>query len=87
MLYNISNSLSIVKILTGISKSLGIVKELVPIYNEISPLVKKLPKFYQIINNKNNSMFVKNPIKNNQYNSQPIEKIEKNTKNGPTFFQ
>lgn len=84
MFHNISNTLSISKLLLGISKSLGIIKELSPIYDEIKPFIKKIPKFrekmVEYINYQNPSKIISN-------HKLIPDNTKKNHGSGPIFFQ
>lgn len=54
------NSLSLLKIIDGLSKSINIAKKIIPIYKEVKPLINKSEEYIKKLQNINVS---KQPIK------------------------
>lgn len=72
-----NNSLSLIKIINGLSKTLTIANKVIPLYKEVKPYINKTNTFLSNINKpkqKNNSIPKQQPIQNNNNNL-------------PTFFQ
>ena len=74
-----NNSLSLVKIISGLSKTLNVANKLIPLYQEVKPYIGKANKF---INNINNL-----PISKSNNNIKEIVEDKINKFNQPTFFQ
>ena len=88
MLNEISQSLSLSKILYGVSRSIDIIKRIAPIYNEIKPLVQKFPEFKEKITEyMNKTNHSKNLIKNVENDTHLIKTDNIFDTKGPTFFQ
>jgi hypothetical protein len=72
-----NNSLSLIKIINGLSKTLTIANKVIPLYKEVKPYINKTNTFLSNIN--------KPKQKNtNVTNEQPAQN---KTNNLPTFFQ
>lgn len=72
-----NNSLSLIKIINGLSKTLTIANKVIPLYKEVKPYINKTNTFLSNINKpkqKNNNISKQQPIQNNNTNL-------------PTFFQ
>lgn len=72
-----NNSLSLIKIINGLSKTLTIANKVIPLYKEVKPYINKTNTFLSNINKpkqKNNNIPKQQPIQNNNTNL-------------PTFFQ
>lgn len=87
MFSSIQNTLTISKILSGLSKSIGIIKEIPPLYNEIKPLIKKIPYLKDVLNLKKQDIPKENLGKIMDNNSVHNVITKSFNSNGPTFFQ
>ncbi len=83
-----TSTLSLSKILLGLSKSIGIFKELSPIYKEIKPIIKKIPYLKEKLTRMKDFNTTRvNPIKTiSEYNLNS-ENTSNNKISGPVFFQ
>lgn len=72
-----NNSLSLIKIINGLSKTLTIANKVIPLYKEVKPYINKTNTFLSNIN--------KPKQKNNNIPKQ--QPIQHNNTNLPTFFQ
>ncbi len=71
------NSLSLLKIIDGLSKSINIAKKIIPIYKEVKPLINKSEEYIKKLQNIN-------------VNKQPIKKeitTQTTSTSKPIFFQ
>ena len=75
-----NNSLSLVKIIGGLSKTLNVANKLIPLYQEIKPYIGKANK---LINNNIGNL----PISKSNNNIKEIIEEKINNFNQPTFFQ
>lgn len=81
---NISNGITISKVLSGISKTLGIVNQALPIYKEIKPIIGNTKKVISILKDFNKTE-IKPPKKIIDTTSK--EKIDyHNNQSSPNFF-
>ena len=84
----ISNSLSLGKIITGISKTLNIANQVIPIYKQAKPLISNFGstmKLLKTFQNSSNNKTKKETIKTANIIEEPQQ--EKNTiVNQPKFF-
>ena len=84
----ISNSLSLSKIITGISKTLNIANQVIPIYKQAKPLISNFGstmKLLKTFQNSSNNETKKETIKTANIIEEPQQ--EKNTiVNQPKFF-
>ena len=84
----ISNSLSLSKIITGISKTLNIANQVIPIYKQAKPLISNFGstmKLLKTFQNSSNNKTKKETIKTANIIEEPQQ--EKNTiVNQPKFF-
>ena len=71
-----NNGFSFLKIVSGLSKTLNVANQLIPLYNQVKPMIANGSKILSTLNNKTSS-----PIKSST--STPV--ISSN--NFPTFFQ
>lgn len=81
-----TNSLSLSKVLTGLSKGLGIVNQAIPIYKEVKPMVSNARKVLSVvkeINKPNNNT----KIIDIEPKKEVTEKVTPNNNNSPVFFQ
>lgn len=71
-------------VLSGLSKSLNIANNIIPIYKDTYPLIKKGKNLL----NKNNSPKIKQNLNNNSNNNHDnnINPKKKNLSNNPKFF-
>lgn len=78
------NSLSLGKIIGGLSKTLSIANQMIPLYKQVKPILTGSNNFFSNLNNVSNN--IKNFISgsNNVSNS---KQITTNSSNIPTFFQ
>lgn len=72
-----NNSLSLIKIINGLSKTLTIANKVIPLYKEVKPYINKTNTFLSNINRPK-------PQTNNIIKKQPVNKENNNL---PTFFQ
>ncbi len=83
-----STSLSIGKVISGLSKSLSIVNQLLPLYREIKPVIGNaktiLNTLKEVGNNKSVNLKKEN-ISNTIKDTSQIESIS-STNNNPVFF-
>lgn len=81
-----TNSLSLSKVLSGLSKGLGIVNQAIPIYKEVKPMVSNARKVLSVVKeiNKpsNNSKIIDIEPK-----KVVTEKVTPHNSNTPVFFQ
>ena len=75
---NIFKGINFTSILNGASKTLNVVNQAIPVFKEISPMIKNTKTMFRIVNEFNKE-------------ETPKANVEKNTKQsyneGPTFFQ
>ena len=79
-----NNNLSLLKIINGLSKTINIANQMLPLYNQIKPIITNGSKFLSSIN-----LPTSTKSNTSSTNSKPTQ-IEPNTKlqpNLPTFFQ
>lgn len=72
-----NNGFSLIKIISGLSKTLNVANQLIPLYNQVKPILTNGSKILSNLQNK-----VTTPIQ--QSNTQ---KSITTTNNMPTFFQ
>ena len=88
MFFESPSGLTISKILKGISKSLGIIKEFSPIYNDLKPLVKKIPYLKDaLVSFTNRKNTPQNPSKNTSNTNLANQNNTITNQTGPVFFQ
>ena len=78
------NTLSLTKVLSGISKGLGIVNQALPIYKEIKPMVTNAKKIIDItkeFNKSNNKVYLNEKKEVNNTSNIELDNIPK-----PSFF-
>ena len=90
-----NNTTTLTKFLNGINSTLNIMNKAVPLYKEVSPMIKNFNKTYKNIKNGKNELSntikllkLKNKIKkdfNNEYEPKTISKKNTNI-NSPQFF-
>lgn len=92
---NIKSSLSLTTILTGASKTLNFINQLIPLYYQVSPMVKNAKTMFKITNelkkdDKPNYSNSNNVANNEVYQTTNIEQIKKDevvsSSNLPNFF-
>lgn len=81
-----TNSLSLSKILSGLSKGLGIVNQAIPIYKEVKPMVSNARKVLSVVKE------IKKPSNNTKIIDIEPKKVVTNNitphnSNTPVFFQ
>ena len=83
-LLNIANP----RLLGNIYKSLNIVRQILPIYKEVKPALKKIPDILYRINSFKNSNSNYSYIKSdNKVLNKPENTIKNKNRNNPVFFQ
>lgn len=73
-----NNGFSLIKIVSGLSKTLNVANQLIPLYNQIKPMIANGSKFLSNLQNKVTSSTTTNPT--------PQKTIPTPTST-PTFFQ
>ena len=71
-----NNSFSLLKIISGLSKTLNVANQLIPLYNQVKPMIANGSKILSSLNKKTST-----PIKTS--NSTPVIP---SSNNAPTFF-
>lgn len=89
---NIANTLSLSKVLGGLSRTLGIVNQAIPIYKEIKPMVGNAKKIIGIVREfsktNNNGIKAINKTSSKIVDANAKEKIDSiNHQSFPVFFQ
>ena len=82
------SSLSLPKILNGLSKTLGVVNQAIPLYKQAKPMIQKgrtLFKLASEINKPTTTTKSQNKVNNSLKIPNPIKKT--NSLNKPVFFQ
>ena len=82
----VGTGLTLTKVISGLSKTVNIVKEVIPIYENVKPMLVNTKKIFKYFQNGNN-IVLKNS--NNILNRQ-IKKTTSTTSNlinNPTFFK
>ncbi len=80
---NLTSSLSLGKVISGISKTLGIANQVIPIYKEVKPIIGNARNLFSIMKEFRNDKTVVSTARTNTSNNQ-IKKI--NSVN-PVFFK
>ncbi len=78
-----SNSISLLKIINGLSKTINIANQMLPLYNQIKPIITSGSK---MLSNINNSTKIETP-KQITKKETLVEVNQKNNSSLPTFFQ
>lgn len=73
-----NNGLSLIRIISGLSKTLNVARQLIPLYNQVKPIINNSSKILEGINNFN----LHKPIAKTENKEVLI-----NNSNNPTFFQ
>lgn len=82
------NGLSLMRILGSASKAIGIFKQISPIINDVKPLLSKMPKLIERLNNvRENSLKFKNRTLQTLETLNAEKNIKTSINPGPTFFQ
>lgn len=89
---NITNTLTLTRILGGISKGLGILNQAIPLYKEIKPMIGSARKVMSVLQDLKIPNNIVNETKtNNNYNKKTIDADAKEKQIGsqsaPVFFQ
>ena len=82
--------LSLLKILGGLSKTIGIARQILPIYQDVKPLLQGVPKvFTKLSDLQNRTREISTMVNSGLYtnSTSQTEEIPKTVSNGPTFFQ
>ena len=78
-----SNNISLLKIINGLSKTINIANQMLPLYNQIKPIITSGSK---MLSNINNSTKIETP-KQITKKETLVEVNPKNNSSLPTFFQ
>lgn len=78
-----SNNISLLKIINGLSKTINIANQMLPLYNQIKPIITSGSK---MLSNINNSTKIETP-KQITKKETLVEVNQKNNSSLPTFFQ
>lgn len=85
-----AKSLSLVKVLGGISKTLNVANQLIPIYNQAKPLISNARNILGVLKDfnqpKENSTNNNKVIETTDYEIKKEESINSSNFNNPTFF-
>ncbi len=90
---NITNTLTLTRILGGISKGLGILNQAIPLYKEIKPMIGSARKVMSVLQDLKipNNIVNETKTTNNNYNKKTIDAYAKKKQIGsqsaPVFFQ
>ncbi len=98
MFPKISSGLSLARIITGISKSLTVANQVIPLYEQMKPMVTNARKAFSILKeinlkpNQNNTNVTLNNSNIENINNNQTKKIATNQKinsnfNNPSFFK
>lgn len=86
-------SLSLGKVLGGVSKTLGVVNQVIPLYKEAKPMIQNARSAFNLIKEFGNSTTTR-IMENKEKNIKPIKEkintlnnVNLSNKNSPTFFQ
>ena len=79
-----NNNFSLLKIINGLSKTINIANQMLPLYNQIKPIITNGSKLLSNINIPNSTKENTNKIINKK---NELETPTNNTNNLPTFFQ
>ena len=78
-----SNNISLLKIINGLSKTINIANQMLPLYNQIKPIITNGSKMLSNINNNIKG----EPPKKITKDENLVEDNSKNNTSLPTFFQ
>lgn len=78
-----SNNISLLKIINGLSKTINIANQMLPLYNQIKPIITNGSKMLSNINNNIKT----EPPKKITKDKNLVEDNSKNNTSLPTFFQ
>lgn len=78
-----SNNISLLKIINGLSKTINIANQMLPLYNQIKPIITSGSKMLSSINNSTKIETPKQITKKETL----VEVNQKNNSSLPTFFQ
>lgn len=78
----VNNSLSLTRVLNGISKTISVANQVIPIYKQAKPLLSNFSSVTKLLK----SITKDEPVKNKVIEKEE-PKIEDNKINSPTFFQ
>ena len=82
----VGTGLTLAKVISGLSKTVNIVKEVIPIYENVKPMLGNTKKIFKYFQNGNN-LVLKN---SNNIINKKIKKTTRTTSNlinNPTFFK
>lgn len=82
----IKTTLSLSKILSGISKGLGLINQAIPIYKEVKPMISNAKKVINIAKEFNKSSLKTIDIKPKKEETNNVSPTKSNSSN-PVFFQ
>lgn len=85
---NYNTTMTLGKVLSGISKTLGVANQVIPLFQQTKPLIKNVRTAYGLFKNNNKSILnepkaMKNTVVNNH---KPKEKTITYSNNSPQFF-
>lgn len=85
----INTGLNLTKVLTGISKGLNIVNQVIPIYQQVKPMISNAKKVIGVLNEIKTPNNTKTTIENVEYKEKEITKKTelKQNQSNPVFFQ
>lgn len=78
-----SNNISLLKIINGLSKTINIANQMLPLYNQIKPIITSSSK---MLSNINNSTKIETPKQITKKDTL-VEVNQKKNSSLPTFFQ
>ena len=90
---NITNTLTLTRVLGGISKGLGILNQAIPLYKEIKPMIGSARKVMSVLQDLKipNNIVNETKTTNNNYNKKTIDADVKEkqivSQSAPVFFQ
>ena len=83
-------TITIPKVIGGISKTLGVINQIIPLYKEAKPMVNNMRNalgFIKEFSNNTTSRITTNTQKNMEPIKKKLENYSSINKKGPTFFQ
>ena len=86
MFPNVPRGFNIAKIIGGLSKSLNVANQMIPLYQQLSPMVQNARKAFGALKEMSNTPQNKNN-NNIQVNNNQNKRTIKTSSNNPSFFQ
>lgn len=89
---NLTNGLSLSKVIKGLSKTLNVANQIIPLYKEVQPIIKNVTPLLSIFKEVNKDEPEEKVVENSSLDlKEPppliIEKKKELVTNSPTFFQ